>query len=104
MVHSARWGAAESHDSGPQAPSDLGFRGFRAPPYYAPSSPLPFSFLSAAFLSYPVSPGRKKAIHKRISTPLPCPSVALGIRSALSHSRKSRHQPLFMEEEEAASL
>lgn len=87
----------------PPSPGVWGLGGFRAPPCHAPTSPLSFSFLCAAFLSYTVSPGRKKAIHKRFSTPSNCPHVALDIRSALSHSRKGRHQPLFVDEEEEAA-
>lgn len=66
------------------------------------SSPLLFSLLCVAFLSYPVLPGRKKASHKLITAPLTCPRAALGIRLALSHSRKGR-QPAPPSEEVAAS-
>ena len=92
-----------SHGFGPKSRS-LGARripGSALPrPHLSPFLLLPWR----GFPSYSVSPGRKKAMHERFGTPSNCPHVALDIRSARSHSRKGRHQPLFVgEEEEAAS-
>lgn len=72
----------------PSSPGVRRLAGSRAPPCHAPTSPLPFSFLS-----YTLPLGRKRAIHKRISTPVHCPREALGIHLAFSHIRKGRQAP-----------
>lgn len=101
-MRSARWRAAESHGSGPQVPEFGGLEdsGPRpATPPLSPSSLLPFR----GFPFLPSDPGLEEIDPQRFSTPLRYPRVALGIRSALSHSRKGRHPPLFGEEEEEAA-
>jgi hypothetical protein len=88
-VRSARWRAAESHSSGQAVPGATVLRESRAPPCHAPSSPL-LSFLAPASVPLPSGPGRKKASHKLISTPLHCPCAALCSGLALPDSWKSR--------------
>lgn len=76
LVRSAHWreqsGVALALKSG-----SLGARRILLSALPHPSSPLLFSFLSVALLSYPVLLGRKKASHKLISTPLTYPRASL---------------------------